>query len=310
MNLSGVLPVNKPSGVTSHDVIQRLRRILNIRRIGHTGTLDPSASGVLLACVGKATKVVQFLTEYDKEYEAVIKLGITTETYDGEGKITETKEGFKTSPHQIRKVIDSFKGKIWQTPPLHSAIKYRGKKLYQYARAKEKVEIKKREVNIRDIEVLDINLPLVKLKINCSKGTYVRSLAFDVGQKLGCGAYLFSLRRTRVGPFKLQEALDLEKISQVEDENKIQDILFPIEKALGHLPSVVVKEGFAERVRHGVPLAPSSILSIETNFDQDQTISIKDGQKNIIAIGRALSSAKNFLDLDYKSKLFEYVRVI
>jgi len=310
MNLSGVLPINKPSGVTSHDVIQRLRQILNIKRIGHTGTLDPSASGVLLACVGKATKVVQFLTEYDKEYEAVIKLGITTDTYDGDGEITEIKEDFKISPDRIRKVIDSFKGRIWQVPPLHSAIKYKGKKLYQYARAKEKVEVKKREVKITELEVLDINMPFVKLKISCSKGTYIRSLAFDVGQKLGCGAYLFSLQRTRVGPFKLQEALGLEKISAVEDENKICDLLIPIEKALAHLPSVVVKESFTEKVRHGVPLAPSSVLSIEKDFDQDQTISIKDGQKNIIAIGKALSSARNFLDSDYKNKLFEYVRVI
>jgi tRNA pseudouridine55 synthase len=165
-------------------------------------------------------------------------------------------------------------------------------------------------VEIKDIEVLDINIPYVKLRITCSKGTYVRSLAFDVGQKLGCGAYLFSLRRTRVGPFKLQEASGLEKISNVEDEDKIQDLLIPIEKALTHLPSVVVKEGFAEKVRHGFALVSSSVKSIETDFNQNQTISIKDDRKNIIAIGKALSSAKGFLDLNHKKKLFEYIRVI
>lgn len=310
MNLSGVLVVNKPSGVTSHDVIQRLRHILHTRRIGHTGTLDPGASGVLLACVGKATKVVQLLTEYDKEYEAVIKLGVTTDTYDGEGEITGKKEDFEIGPHQIRRVVDSFKGEIWQIPPLYSAIKYKGKKLYQYARAKKKVEVKKREVEIKDIEVLDVDIPYVKLRIRCSKGTYIRSLANDLGEKLGCGAYLFSLRRTRVGPFKLQEALGLEKISNVEDEDKIQDLLIPIEKVLAHLPSVVVKESFAEKVRHGVSLTASSVLSTEGDFKKNQTISIKDDRKNIIAIGKALSSAKNFLDSEYKSKLFEYMRVI
>ncbi len=310
MNLSGVLPVNKPSGVTSHDVIQRLRQILQIRRIGHAGTLDPRASGVLLACMGKATKVVQFLTEYDKEYEAVIKLGITTDTYDGEGEITEKKDDFKISPDEIRKVIDTFKGKIWQIPPLHSAIKYKGKRLYQYARAKREVERKKREVEIKDIEVLDINIPYVKLKVSCSKGTYIRSLAFDVGKKLGCGAYLFSLQRTRVGPFKLEEALGLEMISDVEKEGKIQGHLIPIEKALAHLPSVVVKESCAEKVQHGIPLAPSLVLSVEGNFGQNQSISIKDNQKKIIAIGKALSSAKNFMDSEYKNNLFEYIRVI
>ena len=310
MNLSGVLVINKPSGMTSHDVIQRLRQILHTRRIGHTGTLDPGASGVLLACVGKATKVVQFLTEYDKEYEAVIKLGITTDTYDDEGEITGKKDDLKLSPDEIRKVIDSFKGKIWQIPPLHSAIKYKGRRLYQYAREKRKVERKKREVEIRELEVLDVNIPYVRLRITCSKGTYIRSLAFDVGQKLGCGAYLFSLRRIRVGPFKLKEALGLEKISDIEEEAKIEGVLISIEKALAHLPSVVVKKNSAEKVRHGLPLVPSSIKSIETDFDQNQTILIKDDLKNIIAIGKALSSTDKFLDLEYKNKLFEYIRVI
>jgi len=310
MNLSGVLPVDKPAGMTSHDVIQKLRQILYTKRIGHTGTLDPDASGVLLACVGRATKVVQFLAEYDKTYEAVIRLGITTDTYDGEGKITGIKEDFKTGPGQIRKVIDSFKGKIWQIPPLHSAIKYKGKRLYQYARAKKKVERRKREVEIKDLEVLNINEPYVKLRISCSKGTYVRSLAFDVGQKLGCGAYLFSLLRTRIGPFKLPDALSLEDISDVRSEGKIPDILIPIEQALAHLPSVVVKENFTEKVRHGVPLIPLSVLSTEGDFKGNQTVSIKDDRKNILAIGKALSPAKNFQDLNYKNRLIDYIRVI
>ncbi len=310
MNLSGVLPVNKPTGITSHDVIQRLRQTLCTRGIGHTGTLDPRASGLLLACVGKANKVVQFLTEFDKEYEAVIELGITTDTYDGEGKITKIEENLKISSDQTRKVIDSFKGRIWQIPPLYSAIKYKGKKLYEYARAKKKVKREKREVEIKNIDVVDIDIPYVKLRISCSKGTYVRSLAFDVGQKLGCGAYLYSLRRNRVGPFKLEDALGLEKISDVEKEGKLQDHLIPIEKALAHLPSVMVKESFTEKVRHGVPLAASSVLSTEGDFKKNQTISIKDNQKNIIALGKALSSANKFLDPDYKNKLFQYIRVI
>lgn len=143
MNLSGVLVVNKPSGMTSHDVIEKLRRILHVRGIGHAGTLDPNAEGILLACVNRAAKVAQFLTEHDKEYEAVIKLGVTTDTYDGEGKIIKTNQDLKISAEKIREAVFSFKGRIWQTPPLYSAIKYKGKKLYQYARADEKVERKK-----------------------------------------------------------------------------------------------------------------------------------------------------------------------
>ncbi len=310
MNLSGILVVNKPSGVTSHDLIQRLRQILRTRRIGHTGTLDPQASGVLLACVGKATKVAQFLTRHDKEYEAEIKLGLTTDTYDSHGKIKEIKDELKISADQIRKAVDSFKGKIWQIPPLHSAIQYKGKRLYQYARAGKEVQIEKREVEIKHIQVMDIEIPYVKLRISCSKGTYVRSLAHDLGQKLGCGACLFSLRRTRVGPFKLQEASDLEDISDVGNESKLRNLLIPIERALDHLPSVVVKAGFGDKVRHGAPVVSSSLMSVEADFEESQTVSIKDHRKSILAIGKALCSSNRFLDQNPENKLFEYIRVI
>jgi tRNA pseudouridine55 synthase len=310
MSLSGLIVVNKPSGITSHDVIDSLRKILGTRKIGHAGTLDPQAEGVLLALVNKATKVAKFLTEYDKEYEAVIQLGITTDTYDGEGRITKKTEDLKISPDQIRQTILSFEGRIQQAPPIYSAIKHKGKKLYQYARANEKVERKKREVEISDIDCLNVDIPFVELKIRCSKGTYVRSLAHDIGEKLGCGAYLFSLRRTRVGPFKLEDALSLEKISDVQAEGNIDDVLVPIEKALAHLPAVVVKEEFAERIQHGIPLTASWVLSVEREFDQNQTISVKNEHKKVIAIGKALTSAKNFLDLEYENKLFEYIRVI
>jgi tRNA pseudouridine55 synthase len=310
MSLSGVLVVDKPTGMTSHDVIDRLRKILHTRKIGHAGTLDPSAGGVLVACVNQATKVVQFLTEYDKEYTAVIQLGITTDTYDGEGQIIRTEEDLKISSDEIKLAILSFKGKIEQTPPLYSAIKYQGKKLYQYARSNQEVKRNKREVEIKELEILEINLPHVKFRISCSKGTYVRSLAHDVGEKLGCGAYLYSLRRTRVGPFNLEDALSLEKIADIQGEGKISDVLTPIEKALAHLPSVVTNEWFAARVQHGIPLESKSVLSVEGDFDSNKTIAVKNEQGEIIALGKALTSAKNFLDHKYENKLFEYMRVI
>ncbi len=302
--------VNKPSGLSSHDVIRELRRILSIRRMGHAGTLDPQATGILLACVGKGTKVTQFLTGYDKEYEAVIRLGITTDTYDGEGEISETKKDFKVSLEELRKVVESFKGIIWQIPPMYSAIKYKGKKLYQYARAKKEVERKKREVEITNIKIMDVKMPDVRITVSCSKGTYIRSLAHDIGQKLGCGAYLISLRRTRVGPFELKDALSLQDISCIQDEGRLTQILIPIEKTLAHFPSVVVKEGFTERIQNGAPLVSSSVSSIEADFKRNQTISIKNGQREIIAVGKALDSAAKFLDLDYKNNLIEYIRVI
>ncbi|MGB7063224.1 MAG: tRNA pseudouridine(55) synthase TruB [Candidatus Zixiibacteriota bacterium] len=310
MNLSGVLVVDKPTGVTSHDVVQELRWILGTKRVGHTGTLDPAASGVLLACVGKGTKVAQFLTGYDKEYRAVIRLGATTDTYDGEGEIKETKEECQVSPERIIDALDSFRGEIWQLPPLHSAIKYKGKRLYQYAREKKEIERTKRKVEIKEISIMDVNMPYVELKVSCSKGTYLRSLAHDVGQKLGCGAYLFSLRRTKVGSYGLQDALSPERISEVKKEGKINEALISIEEALAHLPSVAVQEDSVARVQHGIPLVSSSVSKVEGSFEPGQTVSITDEQGRIIAMSKALSRSEKFLDSSFKNKLVQYLRVL
>ncbi|MCK4428067.1 MAG: tRNA pseudouridine(55) synthase TruB [candidate division Zixibacteria bacterium] len=310
MSLSGLLVVNKKTKMTSHDVVEKLRRILNFKKIGHAGTLDPNASGILLACLGKATKIAKFLTEYDKEYEAVIKLGVTTDTYDQEGKIIQIENDLKISEVEVRRAVESFKGEIWQTPPLYSAIKQKGKKLYQYARAGKQVERKKRKVIIKDVRVLEIKLPYVKLKVSCSKGTYIRSLANDIGERLGCGAHLFSLCRTRIGPFELKDALDLEAMEEIRNEDKIGNFLISVEKVLAHIPSVVVKDGFAKRIREGPNLFPSSVSSAEKEFNKDQMICIKNNQKEIIAIGKALRSSDEFLDERCKDKLFEYSRVL
>ena len=310
MSLSGVLVVDKPTGVTSHDVVQELRRILGTKRVGHTGTLDPAAGGVLLACVGKGTKVAQFLTGYDKEYRAVVRLGATTDTYDGEGEIKETKQDCKVSLERIVDAIDSFRGEIWQLPPLHSAIKYKGKRLYQYAREKEEVTRTKRKVEIKEISIKGVNMPYVELKVSCSKGTYVRSVAHDLGQKLGCGAYLFSLRRTRVGPFTLEDALSPGSISEVKKEGKISEALISIEQALAHLPSVAVREDSVARVQNGARLVSSFVSSVDGSFQVGQTISMTDEQGRIIAMGKALSQSEKFQDSSSTDKLVEYLRVL
>jgi tRNA pseudouridine55 synthase len=310
MSLSGVLVVDKPTGVTSHDVVQQLRRVLGTRRIGHTGTLDPAASGVLLACVGKGTKVAQFLTGHDKEYRAVVRLGATTDTYDGEGEIKETEEEWRVSPERINDTVNSFKGEISQLPPMHSAVKHRGKRLYQYAREKQEVERAERKVEIKEISITGMKAPYLELKVSCSKGTYVRSLAHDLGQKLGCGAYLFSLRRTRVGPFRLEDALSPEKISEVRKEGRIGEALISIEQALAHLPSVAVGEGSVPRIRNGAGLVSSCVSSVDGSFEAGQTVCIKDEQGRIIAVGKALSRSERFRDSSYRGKLVEYLRVL
>ncbi len=310
MNLSGVLIVDKPIGVTSHDVILKLRRILGIKKIGHAGTLDPNASGLLLACVGRATKIVQFLSQYDKEYLAVIKLGVTTETYDGQGKVTGTNPDVWPTPDQIREVILSFKGKMQQTPPAFSAVKHKGRKLYQYARAGEKVKIKPREVDFKEMELLNIEPPYVKFRVRCSKGTYVRSLASDIGRKLGCGAYLCELRRTEVGPFKLGQSLSLEEVEAVQQRGEVSGIMVSVERTLSHLPSVAVRPGFSERVKHGAAIDRACVAFIKGDFEPDQSIVIKDHNGKVLALGRSSASSKEFLDANRKGKLFEYARVI
>jgi tRNA pseudouridine55 synthase len=310
MSLSGLLVVNKKAKMTSHDVVEKLRRVLKFKKIGHAGTLDPGAQGVLLACLGKATKITTFLMEYDKEYEAVIRLGVTTDTYDGEGEVLQIRDNPTVSEEEIRAAVESFRGEIWQTPPLYSAVKQGGKRLYQYARAGKQVERKRRRVLIKDIRVLEVKLPFVKLKVNCSKGTYIRSLAHDMGEMLGCGAHLFSLLRTRVGPFHVKEALDLEVIEEIEKEGKIADFLIGIEKVLAHVPSVSVENGFARRIKEGPHLVSSSVLSWEKEFDKDQMICIKNNQGEIIAIGKALCSSGEFSDKTREGRLFEYSRVL
>ncbi len=302
--------VNKNEKMTSHDVVEKLRRALNFKKIGHAGTLDPGARGVLLACLGKATKIARFLTEYDKEYEAVIKLGVTTDTHDQEGKITGVTDDLKISEAEIRKATESFKGESWQTPPLYSAVKQGGKKLYQYARAGKEVERKKRKVFIKYIRVLEVKLPYVKLEVSCSKGTYIRSLAHDIGEMLGCGGHLFSLCRKRVGPFGLKDALDLEAIKEIESEGRIGEVLISVEEVLADVPSVVVKDAFAQRITEGPDLLPDSVLSSKKEFDRDEMICIENSRSEIIAVGRALRSSQDFLNRQRKDKLFEYSRVL
>jgi tRNA pseudouridine55 synthase len=240
----------------------------------------------------------------------VIKLGVTTDTYDRAGRVVKTEENLNINIDEIKKAVLSFTGRIQQAPPAYSAIKQNGKRLYQLARANKKVETRKREVEIKELEILGIDIPWIHLKIACSKGTYIRSLAFDIGEKLGCGAHLFSLRRTRIGPFKWEDSLSLQKVTDIQDNGGIKSVLISIEKAVGHLPSVVVSASFAKKVKDGIPLKSSSVLAIEGEIKASQTISLKNEQKRIIAIGKALADMGDFLDLKYQNRLFEYLRVI
>lgn len=253
--MNGILIINKPKGMTSHDVVQRVRRLTDNRRIGHAGTLDPLATGVLVVCVGKATRLAQFLQSDSKEYAAEMTLGIETDTQDGTGKI------LSRNPCSVKKkeVIDAlrnFQGAIWQTPPMTSAIKHKGKPLYKLARKGIEVERRPRLVSIYKLELLEVktdDYPRVRIQVGCSKGTYIRTLCADIGRALSCGAHMSNLTRTRAGNFKIREALGLEELSKIAEKKSLNKVLIPMNKILSY-PAVVVKGPFVPKILNGAPL--------------------------------------------------------
>ena len=236
---SGIINVYKEAGYTSFDVVARLRGILKVKKIGHTGTLDPDATGVLPVCVGKATKVCDMLTDKDKVYECVMKLGVETDTYDMSGRILE-RTSVTATEAEIVNAINSFVGDIMQVPPMYSALKVNGKKLYELAREGKEVERKARPVSIFSIDILEINVPEVSIRIHCSKGTYIRSLCHDVGAKLGCGCAMKSLVRTRVSMFDISDARTLDEIECIAKNGNIKGILLPLDQVFEDMRTVFV----------------------------------------------------------------------
>lgn len=234
--MDGVIIVNKPAGMTSHDVVNRIRKIFKTKKVGHCGTLDPDATGVLVVAVNKATKLLQFLTADNKEYIATLSLGTATDTYDASGQVTATKEYVPISDKKILACLNSFVGKQEQIPPMHSAIKVKGKKLYEYARNNETVEIPRRVITIDYIELISIVDNLVKFKVGCSKGTYIRSLCFDIAKKLDYPGHMYSLIRSKSGDFSLSDSYSLEEIENGDFE------MLSMEEALSNYPKLVVDD--------------------------------------------------------------------
>jgi tRNA pseudouridine55 synthase len=217
--LEGVLLIDKPTGLTSHDVVDRVRRKLKMKRIGHAGTLDPMATGLLIILVGKATKLSQYLMSLDKAYRGTITLGETTNTYDAEGEVMMTKPVPKISQTEVQEVLNSFVGDQYQTPPMFSAVKINGQPLYKMARKGKEVEREPRFIRISRFDITRFELPEVDFSLDCSKGTYVRSLANDIGEKIGCGGYLSALRRSASDRFSIEEAVTLEDFENASSED-------------------------------------------------------------------------------------------
>ena len=233
--MNGIINVYKEKGYTSHDVVAVLRKIAGQKKIGHTGTLDPDATGVLPVCLGRATKLCDLLTDRDKTYEAVLLLGKTTDTQDISGAILKEQPTDHLNEAEVTKVIESFKGTYDQIPPMYSALKVNGKKLYELAREGKTVERKSRKVTIYQIHIKEIQLPRVRMEVTCSKGTYIRTLCHDIGNLLGTGGCMEELTRTKVGRFELKDSLKLEELRDLAQNGRLEDALIPLDQMFSPL---------------------------------------------------------------------------
>jgi tRNA pseudouridine55 synthase len=247
---SGILIINKPPHITSHDVVNRVRRAINIRQVGHAGTLDPMATGVLVVCVGQATRVSEYLMGHAKIYRARIRLGIETNTYDVDGEVTATHE-VNVTETELRSALNNFVGQIDQVPPMHSAIKQGGQKLYDLARQGIEVDRPARSITIHSINLIQFESPDLLIEVKCSAGTYIRSIAHDLGERLNCGAHLIELQRTASGVYSIEQASDLEKFMVDTDWSTH---LHSIDEALSDWPEMTVKEADRARAINGAPL--------------------------------------------------------
>jgi tRNA pseudouridine55 synthase len=255
IDVDGILNINKPQGKTSFSVVAMVKQLTGERRVGHAGTLDPAATGVLPICLGQGTRVIEFLAQATKAYRAQVELGVATDTYDATGKVTYRRDSSRISQGRLEAALDSFRGSIQQTPPMYSAVKYQGKRLYELARAGIEVNRQSRPVRIHRLDLIEWQPPLVTIEIVCDKGTYIRSIAHDLGQSLGCGANLKSLTRLRYGVFDIEDAVPLPQLESAFHHGYWQRLIYPIDVVLSHWTAMVVSEQRGQEIRHGRPLA-------------------------------------------------------
>ncbi|ERI92916.1 tRNA pseudouridine synthase B [Clostridiales bacterium oral taxon 876 str. F0540] len=276
--MDGVLNIYKPSGISSFDVVRKIMKVCNTKKVGHTGTLDPLASGVLPVCVGKATKIVDYLMSETKTYIAQLRLGITTDTYDREGNIISESIVDVTS----QEIVDTFKkfvGEISQEPPMYSALKVNGKRLYELARQGIVIERNKRNINIYSIDIIDISLPIITFSVACSKGTYIRSLCHDIGNALGTGGVMWSLERTQTGFFKKKDSIDFESLN----ENIILSNMLSIESALNIFDKVSFNAKYENLLLNGVKIENPYIIGF---VPEDEILRIYIDNNRFIGLGR------------------------
>jgi tRNA pseudouridine55 synthase len=283
--MDGVLNLNKPAGMTSHDVVQRARFLLKEKRIGHTGTLDPLATGVLVLCAGKATRIAQYLEAGEKEYRAIMRLGVTTDTLDADGRVLETRSYTPPDRQAIIAAFQDLIGTIMQQPPVYSAVKIGGVPSYRLAREGRAKPLEPRSVKISSIELLAYDDPFVSIAVTCSKGVYIRSLCAEIGNTLGMGAHLTGLERTRSGRFRMEQAITLQELADLAAAGKAAQAVIPIDAALADFSSVSVSETETSRVLHGNQIpCPTSFACHDGDF-----IKLHSPSGTLLAIARIVS---------------------
>jgi tRNA pseudouridine55 synthase len=284
IGLNGIININKPEGLTSHDIVNKIRKFSNQKKVGHTGTLDPLASGLLTICLGKGTRLFDLIANYEKEYVTTLKLGIETDTQDSQGVITR-KAIVDTNVDEIEKVLNSFVGDLVQMPPMYSAIKKDGKKLYEYARKGIEVERELRNIKIFYIEILKINLDdkTVSFKVGCSKGTYIRTLCNDIGLKLGCFAHMISLKRTKNGIFNIENSYTLDFVESYCKNNDFEKLLVPIDSVFVDYKKIIIDQEGTKRLKNGNIVLDNMFKDIYSIKDGER-IRVYDMEGNFLAI--------------------------
>ncbi|EGT4907268.1 tRNA pseudouridine(55) synthase TruB [Clostridioides difficile] len=294
--MNKIISILKPTGMTSHDVVSRVRKILNIKKVGHTGTLDPDASGVLPICIGKATKVCEVILNKDKSYICELTLGISTDTYDASGEILKKVDDFKFSNEDIERAFDTQRGEINQLPPIYSALKVKGKRMCDLVRSGRQSEItlKTRRVNIKDIKILSIKGNKVMFYVECSKGTYVRSICHDIGEYLGCGAHMSFLNRTSSGKFDLDNSITLEELELFYENKTLDKYLYDIDYVLDSFNYVVLNPNAIKYYSNGGSIDDKRFL--KNNFDKDDEFVRVYSTDNFLGLGK-LSKHNNTISV-------------
>ena len=289
---SGILLIDKPAGITSANVVARVKKLLEAKKVGHTGTLDPDATGILVCCINRATKLARFFLHGNKKYEAVLCLGVETNTQDSTGTITSRCDPVFLSEGKLRSVFKDFEGTIEQIPPVYSALKYKGIPLYKLARSGKPVQKPARRVTIFNIEILEIHLPLIHFTVSCSAGTYIRTLCADIGKSLGCGGHLKALRRIQSGGFSITEALKLSELEDLVLSEKISDRIISMSNALRDMSEHRVDSTLEEKIRRGNIITKKDVTPAHT--DTEGFIKIVNIKNDLIAILKYIKKSDRY----------------